>query len=48
MLHRSTTLNIATAYCGLGAFGEVTAGIADYMNRRGYRRVEAFRGKALR
>lgn len=45
----ATCVGIGSAvYRGLGVFGEVTAGIVDYLNRRGYQYVEAFRGKALR
>lgn len=32
---------------GLGVFAEITAGIADYMRRHGYRSLDEFRGRAL-
>lgn len=45
----ATCIGIGSAvYHGLGVFGQVTAGIVDYMARHDYRCVEEFRGKALR
>jgi dihydroorotate dehydrogenase (NAD+) catalytic subunit len=37
----------AVNYRGMGVFGEVAAGVAEYMRRHGYARLEDFRGKAL-
>jgi dihydroorotate dehydrogenase (NAD+) catalytic subunit len=35
------------AYRGMDVFGEVASGIAEYMRRHSYARLEDFRGKAL-
>ncbi len=45
----ATAVGIGSAvnYRGMGVFGEVAAGIAEYMRRHGYKRLEDFRGKAL-
>ena len=45
----ATVVGIGTAvnYRGMSVFGEVVAGIAEYMRRHGYARLEDFRGKAL-
>ena len=37
----------AVNYRGMGVFGEVAAGVAEYMRRHGYARLQDFRGKAL-
>ena len=37
----------AVNYRGMGVFGEVARGIAEYMQRHGHTRLEEFRGKAL-
>jgi dihydroorotate dehydrogenase (NAD+) catalytic subunit len=38
----------AVNYRGMGVFGEVASGIAEYMRRHAYTRLEDFRGKALK
>jgi dihydroorotate dehydrogenase (NAD+) catalytic subunit len=45
----ATAVGIGSAvnYRGMGVFGEVAAGVAKYMRRHGYARLEDFRGKAL-
>jgi dihydroorotate dehydrogenase (NAD+) catalytic subunit len=45
----ATAVGIGSAvnYRGMGVFGEVAAGVAEYMRRHGYARLEDFRGKAL-
>jgi len=45
----ATVVGIGSAvnYRGMGVFGEVACGIAGYMRRHGYTRLEEFRGKAL-
>lgn len=44
----ATCVGIGSAvYQGLGVFGEVTAGILDYIARHDYAGIEAFRGRAL-
>jgi dihydroorotate dehydrogenase (NAD+) catalytic subunit len=44
----ATCVGIGSAvYGGLDVFAQVTNGIADYMARHDYRRVDDFRGKAL-
>ena len=45
----ATAVGIGSAvnYRGMGVFGEVAAGVAEYMRRHGYARLQDFRGKAL-
>jgi len=45
----ATAVGIGSAvnYRGIGVFSEITRGIAEYMRRHGYHRLEDFRGKAL-
>jgi dihydroorotate dehydrogenase (NAD+) catalytic subunit len=45
----ATAVGIGSAvnYRGMGVFGEVAVGVAEYMRRHGYARLEDFRGKAL-
>ena len=38
---------VRSAYHGMDVFGEVASGIAEYMRRHRYARLEDFRGKAL-
>jgi len=51
MLVGATAVGIGSAvrfaYRGMNVFGEIAAGIAEYMQRHGYARPEDFRGKAL-
>ena len=37
----------AVNYRGMGVFNEIALGMAEYMRRHGYARLEEFRGKAL-
>jgi len=45
----ATAVGIGSAvnYRGMSVFGEVACGMAEYMQRHGYTRLEDFRGKAL-
>lgn len=45
----ATAVGVGTAvnYRGMGVLGEIAQGLAEYMRRHGYTRLEDFRGKAL-
>lgn len=48
ILAGATCVGIGSAvYGGLNVFADITAGIAEYMARHDYRRVDEFKGKAL-
>ena len=49
LLVGATGVGIGSAinWRGLDVFGEVSQGIAEYMQRHGYQTIESFRGKAL-